>query len=321
MKYAEFKVGVENGQCFPVYLFEGEDAFFRERGFSLLKNKFVQEPDLNLTVLDASCTPEQLVDSLNGYPFMSEKRLTVIRDFYPKQEFVDGEFENYLKNPSPFSILVILNEKPCDAFKKQTGITTVDCNRQDVATLLRWVKAQCFDNGVTIDGQTAKLICEFCLSDMTRIENETEKLCAYVGSGGTITVEDVNQMVAKDSEYKIYQMTDYVARGKFDQALTVIKDMMAKKESSQMILTAIYNYYRKLLHASISDLTTAQLMKAFGSQEYAIIKLKEQSKKFKTKSLKKAVDLLTDADYKIKSGLAEADERMWLTVFSIMADK
>ena len=41
MKYAEFKNGLESGDVFSVYLFEGEDAFFRERGLSLLKNKFV----------------------------------------------------------------------------------------------------------------------------------------------------------------------------------------------------------------------------------------------------------------------------------------
>ena len=38
---------------------------------------------------------------------------------------------------------------------------------------MRWVKAQCSKNGVAIDGESAKLLCEYCLSDMTRIDNET----------------------------------------------------------------------------------------------------------------------------------------------------
>ena len=49
VKYIEFKSQFENGQNYPVYLFEGEDAFFRQRGLDLVKAKYLSEPDLNLT--------------------------------------------------------------------------------------------------------------------------------------------------------------------------------------------------------------------------------------------------------------------------------
>ena len=62
-------------------------------------------------------------------------------------------------------------------------------------------------------------------------------------------------MVARDTEYKVYEMTDYIAKRKFDMALTVIKDMMSKGETAQRILTAVYNYYRRLLHCAISNIS------------------------------------------------------------------
>lgn len=320
MKYAEFKSGLDSGEFFSVYLFEGEDAFFRERGLSLLKNKFVSEPDLNFTSLSSDCGVEQLISSLNGYPFMSEKRLTVVREFYPKQEFFKNGLKAYLENPSEFGIFVILNEKPCDALKKFNCVCFVDCSKADVSLLVRWVKSQCSSSEVSIDGETAKTICEYCLSDMTRIENETKKLCAYVGTGGTITKTDVDAMVARDTEYKIYEMTDYIAKKKFDLALAVIKDMLGKGETSQRILVAVYNYFRRLLHVAISDMSASDVAVSLGIKEFAVRKAKEQAEKFKKRSLKNAVDLLCDADYKIKSGLIDADESMWLTVFKIMTD-
>ena len=118
LKYTEFKNAVGEGKVFPVYLFEGEDAFFRERGFSLLLNKFVSEPELNLVTLPSDCGVDQLITSLNGYPFMSNKRMTVIREFYPKQDFFKSGLKAYLESPSGQSILAVLNEKPCDALKK-----------------------------------------------------------------------------------------------------------------------------------------------------------------------------------------------------------
>ena len=97
MKFNEFKNGLEDGKEFFVYLFEGEDAFFRERALTLLKNKFVQEPDLNYLVLGEEVELDRLLSSLNGFPFMSEKRLTAVREFYPKQDIFKKGLKEYLE--------------------------------------------------------------------------------------------------------------------------------------------------------------------------------------------------------------------------------
>ena len=321
MKYTEFKNELENGKTFSAYLFEGEDAFFRERGLKLLKNKLVSNPELNYTVLEPDCDATELICSLSAYPFMSEKRLVVIREYYPKADVVKKGLAKYFESPADFSALVILNEKPCEPLKKLENLCFVDCNKLDAGTLVRFVKGECSSNGVSIDGETAKLIVDFCLSDMTRIENETKKLCSYALKNGQIDKETVELMVARDTEYKVYEMTDYIAKGKFDLAFSVIKDIMSKGETSQRILSAVYNYYRRLLHCAISDMNLIDIADAFGVKEFAVKKTKEQSGLFKKRALKSAVDLLTEADYKVKCGLADADERMWFTIFKIMTDR
>ncbi len=320
MKYTEFKSSLGNGKEFPVYLFEGEDAFFRERGLALLKKEYLSEPELNLVVLNPDCTVDQLVTSLNGYPIMSRKRMTVLREFYPKQDFFKNGFKDYLDNPSNYSLLVILNEKPSEVFKKFNSVCAVECNKADASLLVKWIKAECSKNLVNIEAETAKMLADYCSLDMTRIENETTKLCFYVGEQATVTKEDVEQMVSRDNEYKIYEMTDHIANKRFDKALAIINDMLSKGESSQMIIVSVYNYFRKLLHASISGLELKELSQLFGMGEYPTKKIMQQASKFKKRALKSAVDALTDADYRIKSGKNEADGMMWLTVFKIMTD-
>ena len=156
---------------------------------------------------------------------------------------------------------------------------------------------------------------------MTRIETETKKLVAYVGEGGVIQKSSLSEMVARDTEYKIYEMTDYIGKKKFDLALTVIKDMMSKGETPQRILVSVYNYFRRLLHASISGKTAGELAVVFGVKEFAAKKTIEQASMFKKRSLKNAVDMLTELDYKIKSGKIDALDGLWLSIFKIMMDK
>ena len=318
--FTEFKNGLTGGEEFPVYLFEGEDAYFRERGLTLLVKELVSEPSLNLTNLESDCEIGELIMSLNGYPFMSRKRLTVIREFYPKAEQLKKGLKDYLENPSNDCVLALLNEKPCEALKKFSSVCVVDCKKAELSLLVKWVKAECLKSNVEIDGETASKLVNFCLLDMTRIETETNKLISYAGDGGKLTQQDVDEMVARDTDYKVYEMTDYIAKKKFDLAIDVIKDMSSKGETGQRILSSVYNYFRKLLHAGISGKNSTELALALGIKEYPAKKLIEQSKLFKKKSLKNAVDRLIEADYMVKSGNIGVDEQMWIAVFAIMPD-
>lgn len=321
LKYLEFKNQIESGKESAIYLFEGEDAFFSESGISLLKNKFISEPQLNLVSLNENASTSEIISSLQGYPFMSQKRMTVIREFYPKQEHFKNGLKSYLENPNPDSILAIVNEKSCDPLKKFESVALVECTKADVALLIKWIKAECSKSNVTIDGESAKLLSEYCLGDMTRIKTETDKLICYVGNGGEISKKDISDMVAQDIEYKIYELTDYIGKKKFDLALSIIKDMMTRGEQPQRILTYIYNYFRRLLHVAISDMNVSDMAKAFAVKDFAIKKMKEQAGMFKKKALKDAVDRLADADYKIKSGMAIAEDITYLTIFKIMTDR
>ena len=271
-------------------------------------------------MLGADCEFDQLLASLNGYPFMSPKRMTVVREFYPKQEIFKKGLKSFFENPSPDGIFVILNEKPFEAIKKFDAVCVVDCSKADDTLLLKWVRAECSRYNVSIDGECAKTLCEYCLSDMTRIEMETNKLISYAMDSGVIRLEDVNLMVARTTEYKIYEMTDYIAKRKFDQSLNVINDLLSKGETPHSILASVYNYFRKLLHAAISGKTASELSQSLKIKEYPAKKLLEQSRLFKKRALKNAVDRLVDADYKIKSGRVEATNEMWITIFTIMTE-
>lgn len=321
MNYTEFKNGLEKGEVYPIYLFEGEDAFFRERGLSLLKSKFISQPELNYSVFQGdNFALNDLMSSLTAYPFMSEKRMTVIRDFLPKANGIAKELKGYLEQPIKESILVIVNEKPSEALKKFQQVNVVDCKKADASIISRYVKGKCATAGVSIDLESAKTLSEFCLNDMTRVENETEKLISYCFDKKQITIEDIELMVVKDTEFKIFEMTDYIGKKQFDQAILVINDMLSKGENMQRLLVSVYNYFRRLLHVAISDKSDAELAKLLNVKEFAVKKTRTQAKAFKKKSLKQAVDMLTETDYLIKSGRVMPDERIWQNLFSIMAE-
>lgn len=321
LKYTEFKNRLLAGEYSSIYLLEGEDGYFISSGINLIKTKLVSEPELNFAELNGEkLTSAELMSSLESYPFMSDRRVTLVREFYPDKNFINEGLKYYLQDPLPESVLVIANLKKHEAFTKYPAVTVVNCGKADESACANFVKAQCELNAVKIDGECARLIANYCLADMMRIEKEVEKLIAFAGKGGVIDKTAINDLVSRDTEYKIYEMTDCIGRKKISDAISIINDMLKRGEPPQRLIISVYNYFRRLLHIAISDKQSGELASIFKIKEFAVKKAKEQAKMFTPKSLKRAVDILGDIDYKSKSGLIEINEGMWLALFTIMTE-
>ena len=83
-----------------IYLIEGEDAFLRENALRLIKEKALSEPDLNLTNLtgqEIKADAELFLTAVQSYPFMSEKRYVVVRDYYPTATELKGKIIKKVK--------------------------------------------------------------------------------------------------------------------------------------------------------------------------------------------------------------------------------
>ncbi len=319
MKFSEFKNRIHEGEDQRICLFEGEDAYFGESGLRLLRDKFVFDLDFDFNDLGtAQSDLSGLKDSLAVFPLLSPKRITCIREFYPKAEQLKGDLREFFEKPPQNCLLVIINTKECEQIKKFSEVTVIDCKKEDRINVARWIKGYLKELEVEIELETALLFADFCLCEMTRIKKECDKLACYAGKGGRIEKSDLELMISAESEYKIYDLTDCIAKKQFDKAIKIIKEMLDKGEPHQKILVGIYNYFRRLLHVSLSDKSALETGNLLKIKEYAVKKTIQQAKMFSPKSLKSAVDMLSNADYYIKSGTKNAEEQMWITVFSIM---
>ena len=86
MKYVDFKKFTDENGAQPIYLFEGEEVYFREKGEAMLKTRYLQEPTLDYASFDGGTLKgdklKTLVDAVNCFPFISDKRIFNTSVFY-----------------------------------------------------------------------------------------------------------------------------------------------------------------------------------------------------------------------------------------------
>lgn len=322
MDFTEFKRKIDGGDADFIYLIEGEEAYLKEKAVTTLKDKFVAFPDLDYVCIEGEDVSIDSVEPLvTAFPFMSQKRLVVIRDFYPKADQIKGVLKDVFQNPSPSTIIAIVNSKSSDQLKKQKTVTHIDCRRQNSAIISKWIKREFLNNSVDISTDLCLKIAEYSLMDMTKIDNEIKKLLAYIGERSVVSESDVELVVSKDSVYHIYKMTDYIAQRNFNQAMLILEELLSSGEAPQKLFSSIYYYYRQIFHVALSpDKPDNELASMLGAMEFVVSKIKKQIKFFKLKSLKKAIDTLSDLDYKQKSGELGIDSSLMLGVFKIMTE-
>lgn len=321
MRIEQLKSSLSGGVA-PVYLIEGEDSYFCDLAVKTIQNKCITSPELNLSVYsgaDVIKNQSEITFSLMQYPFMSEKRMVIVRDFLPQaRDLKGGELDKYLNAPSDTGVLLIVNTETNDVLKKYEKVTVVDCKKADMAVLIKYIQVTLKRENLIITTKNAQMLAEFCKMEMTRISGEVEKLCAYCYGNAEVTEEDIVTLVSKETDYQIYEMTENVAKRRYDKAYEILADMQSKSNDTQRIFSALYYYFRRLFFCAVSKKSAAQLAKDFGVKEYAIVKSTEQAKKFTPKKLKEIVDMFTFYDENFKCGNISIDAALTLSVGKIM---
>ncbi len=312
MKYVDFRKFTDENGGKPIYLFEGEETYFREKGEALLKDRFVREPSLDFASFDGSELKgdkmRALADALYAFPFMSEKRIVRVSEFYPTEK----DYEKYLKAvfeaPVDTSILIICNagkgKSGTAALAKKPNVTYVDCSKSDEETIKRWIYGTCKRAGVYADGVTCGKLAAYCIFDMSRIAKETEKLltCLAATGGDRLTDELIDEMVYPDSEYKIYELANALSKRNYSAFIKILTELKSKGFDEIALLGSLANYFKGLYEASLMRGSDKEIAAALGVSEYAVKKNREQAAKFDKKELFERYRATYEAACAIKSG-------------------
>ena len=290
MKYVEFKKFTDENGARPIYLFEGEEVYFREKGEQILKNLYVQEPTLDYASFDGGALKGEklktLVDAVSCFPFISQKRLVRVTEFYPTEKDFDSFLKPLFENPPADSILLIVNsgkgKTGTAVLAKKANVTYVDCARSDEETIKKWIYVTCKRAGVYADGITCGKLASYCVFDMSRIAMETEKLLGYCTATGKerLTDEIVDSLVYPDSEYKIYELANALARKNYSEYMKVVKDLSTRGFNETSLLSSLASYFKGLYEVSLCKGGDKEVAVTLGIKEYAAKKNREQAAKF-----------------------------------------
>lgn len=308
MKFTALKNNIKEGGE-RIYLFEGEENYFIERGMEMLKSAFISEPSLNYSVFEGASlkgpAAEDFVSAVYAYPFMSEKRMVRVNNLFPAEKDYE-RIKTVFESPCESTVLVVVNTAKPKAgsvdLKKKPNVAFVDCSKANEEDVLKWIYVTMKRAGVAADSSVCNLIASYCGFGMSRVCKETEKLIFYAGEGGRVSADDVEAIVYKETDYKMYELTSAVVKKNYTLFVSIAEDMLSKGYDEMSFLSALGNYYKNLYDCFVSEKSDAETAKLMGVKEYAVKKNRQQAGRIGKDALKKYCSVFYDAVADIKSG-------------------
>ncbi len=311
MKFTQLKDDIKEGAR-SIYLIEGDDAYFRVKAEEQIKGAFLEMPELNFSTFDGAqykgANLTEITSALSAYPFMAEKRLVKIFEFYP----TEGDFEKYLKptfeNFPETTVLMIVNsqgKKGVD-LKRKKCVTYIDCNKSDRETVAKWAYITLKRAGVPSTVEACEAVADYCLCDMARVSKEVEKLIEYAG-GSQITKQIVDELVYKDADFRIYQMTGAVARRDFATFAEICFDLLSKGYDENAVIASLLNYFKNLLTVAEAAVPDKELAATLKMSDYVYGKTRQQAQAIGSPRLIKYINALYSLASSFKSGKMTVD--------------
>ena len=306
-----------------VYCFYGPEAFIRRSAVAKLREKVLMPglESMNETVLTAP-TAQQIIESCETLPMMSDYRLIIVRDCALAQsgKAKDEAQESaalceYLPRvPETTCLLFDLGDgvdkrkKLSQALMKLPGAVSFDA--LDDAQLARWMGQTLRPLGKRMDRAACEALAFTSGRDLTLLSGELQKLAAYVGERADITEQDIEQVATHTAECTVFSMVDAITEGRAQQAFELLGVLLQGGEQRIGILAMITRQYRQMMHLSAllrERVPQAQQAKLLGVPPFALTRLTRQVGKRTYDALRACVEACVQADYDIKRGALRED--------------
>ena len=261
----KLKADLAAGSIGGAYIFYGEESYLREYYLGKLREALVPPgfETFNYHALEGrDLTAESLTEMAEAMPMMAERTLLVVTDWdlFKLGEDQRTKLTALLEDLPPYCCLVFvydtLEYKPNRTQKKlckalDARVEAVEFRAASSTDLLPWIARRFRALGKDIDRQTAEYLVFTCGGLMTGLLPEIEKIAAYA-KGKTVTRADVDAVADPVLSAEVFKLSDAVLQGRYDEAASILGDLLKMQTEPIMILAALGGQLRRIWSARLA---------------------------------------------------------------------
>ncbi len=294
----EWKKGVFK----PIYWLEGEEPYFIDQVVNYAEHNILGEAEVgfNLTVFygkDADWAA--VVNACRRYPMFAERQVVILKEAQQMRDI--DKLEPYIENPLPSTIFVVsYKDKKVDGRSKLAK--TLKSKGEMLTTkkmydnqLPDWTLEMVKKHQLSINQKALMLLVDHVGNDLSRIENEIEKLAVNLAGRTNITEDDIEKYIGISKEFNVFELQEAIGRKDLSKSIRIIQYFEANPKAApiQLVLPALYNYFSKVyMLFGLQNPDEKSAASALGVNPYFIKDYLSSARKYEYTGVEKALLLL-----------------------------
>jgi DNA polymerase-3 subunit delta len=238
----------------PVYWLEGEEEYYINKLVNYAEHFILPESEaaFNLTVFygkDADWAA--VVNACRRYPMFAEKQVVLLKEAQQMREL--DKLEPYIENPLSSTLFVVAyKDKKVDGRSRLAKLLKekaelFSTKKMYDNQLPEWTSELIKSKGYSISQRALMLLVDHIGNDLSRIDNEIEKLLVNLDDRKSISEDDIEKYVGVSKEYNVFELQDALTRKDVSKALRIIQYFESNPKAApiQLVLPALYNFFSK----------------------------------------------------------------------------
>jgi len=295
-----------------VHLLTGDDESILRAAVSELVHELVGDADRSLMVDEFDGDDVEIgavVDAAQTPPFLTERRVVVLRDVGRFNADDLAPIVAYLADPLPTTELVLVGgggrlaksltdaAKAAGAPARNTTPPTRARDRQ------AWIAEEAATSGVKLSGAAANAIAERLGEDVGRLDGILQTLVATYGGSHQLGPADVEPFLGEGGGVPPWELTDAIDGGSTAKALGLLARMSGPGGRHPLQLMAVlHGHYGRLARLDGVEATSeAEAASVLGIKPgFPARKALNQYRKLGGGGVQRAIDLLAAADLDLR---------------------
>ena len=305
----------------PIYFLCGEETYYIDRISDLIEKSVLTEDEksFNQVVLyGRDTTVEEIVSTAKRFPMMSDYQVVIVKEAQNLSKTFD-KFESYAVNPQLTTILVFAYRDKPDGRKKifktikDKGVWFESKKLYD-NQVPDWIVKELKGQNYGIEPKAAAMLAEFLGTDLSKINNELEKLKIVFPEGHIFTPKNIEENIGFSKDYNVFELKSALATRNQQKAYTIIHNFAANPKDNPIVVVSgqMFAFFAQLLqYHGLKDKSKFNAAKVLGVNPFFMDEYATASKNYPMRKVSQIIEIIRDMDVKSKGvgsgSMKEAD--------------
>jgi len=302
---------ITSGNTKPIYFLMGDEAFYIDKISDYIENNVLKEEEkgFNQMVLyGRDVTIEDIIANAKRYPMMSDKQVVIIKEAQDLSRTIE-KLVPYAENPQRSTVLVICYKyKTLDKRKKLAKIIAKnDCLFESKKLYENqvgdWIVSELADKEYKINPKAIQMLVEFLGTDLSKINNELNKLILILPVGSTITAAHIEENIGISKDFNNFELRKAVGEKQIIKANQIANYFAQNPRSHPLVMTiSLLNSFftQLLLYHGLKDKGRINVAKVLRINPYFVAEYESAARKYPMRKVAQIISFLRDADLKSK---------------------